>query len=135
MKTIYYNSTLAKLLLFKGYGTIMLFGFVLTKLNELKPSTIRHENIHRRQYIECTVLSLPIAGFLCWLVSWWFLLLIPVFYYLLYIGEWLVRLFMKGNAYRNICFEREAYTNQDYPIYLDERKWFAWCDYFWKGIN
>lgn len=129
MKTTYYNNSLAKLLLFSGYSTIMLFGFILTKLNELKPSTIRHENIHRRQYLECTVIALPIAGLLCWLVSWWFLLLIPVFYYLLYIGEWLIRLFMPGNAYRNISFEREAYANQNYLNYLDERKWFAWCTY------
>lgn len=129
MKTTYYNSPLAKMLLFSGYSTIMLFGFILTKLNELKPSTIRHENIHRRQYSECTVLALPVAGLLCWLVSWWFLLLIPVFYYLLYIGEWLMRLFMPGNAYRSISFEREAYGNQNYLNYLDERKWFAWCTY------
>lgn len=132
MKTTYYNNSLAKLLLFNGYSTIMLFGFILTKLNELKPSTIRHENIHRRQYLECTVIALPVAGLLCWLVSWWFLLLIPVFYYLLYIGEWLMRLFMPGNAYRSISFEGEAYANQNYPNYLGERKWFAWVTYYYK---
>ena len=34
MKTIYYNSKLAKLILFGSYHTIMLFGFILTKLND-----------------------------------------------------------------------------------------------------
>lgn len=132
MKTTYYNNRLAKLLLFSGYTTIMLFGFILTKLNTLPPSTLRHENIHRRQYLECTVVSLPLAMFLYWLVSWWFLLLVPVFYYILYISEWLVRLFRPGNAYRYISFEREAYWNQNDPGYLGERKWFAWMKYYNK---
>ena len=34
MKTIHYNSKLAKLILFGSYTTIMLFGFILTKLKE-----------------------------------------------------------------------------------------------------
>lgn len=128
MKTIYYNSRLAKLLLFRGYTTIMLFGFILTKLNELKPSTLRHENIHRRQYVECAMLSLPLVFLLCWLVSCWFLFLVPTFYYILYVGEWLVRLFRSGNAYRNISFEKEAYQNN--PGYLSERKCFSWMKYY-----
>jgi hypothetical protein len=32
-------------------------------------------------------------------------------FYLWYGVEWLVKLFCKGNAYRNISFEREAYDN------------------------
>lgn len=130
MKTTYYNSPIAKLLLFSGYTTIMLFGFILTKLNTLPPSTLRHENIHRWQYVEGTVLSLPLVFLLCSLVSWWFLLLVPVFYYILYVGEWLVRLLRPGNAYRNISFEKEAYQNQNNPGYLSERKWFAWVKYY-----
>ena len=126
MKTIYYNNWIAKLILFSGYSTIMLFGFILTKLNELKPSTVRHENIHQRQYVECMTLSLPVALLLGWHVSWWFLLLVPVFYYILYVGEWLVRLLMPGDAYRNISFEKEAYQNQNNPGYLSERRRFAW---------
>lgn len=132
MKTTYYNNRLAELLLASGYTTIMLFGFIFTKQNTLPSSTLRHENIHRRQYLECTMLSLPIALFLCWLVSWWFLLLIPGFYYILYVGEWLARLFRPGNAYRYISFEREAYWNQNDPGYLSERKWFDWMKYYNK---
>ena len=126
MKTTYYNNWLARMILFSGYSTIMLFGFILTKLNELKPSTVRHENIHRRQYMECMILSLPVALLLGWLVSWWLLLLILVFYYILYVGEWLLRLFIPGDAYRNISFEKEAYQNQNNPGYLSERRWMAW---------
>lgn len=130
MKTTYYNNRLAKLLLFNGYTTIMLFGFIFTKHNELKPSTIRHEHTHRRQYVECAMLSLPLVFLLCRLVSCWFLLLVPTFYYILYVGEWLTKLFMKGNAYRNISFEKEAYQNQSNLGYLSERKWFAWMKYY-----
>ena len=32
-------------------------------------------------------------------------------FYLLYVVEWLIKLFCKGSAYRNISFEREAYDN------------------------
>lgn len=130
MKTTFYDNRLARLILFSGYSTIMLFGFILTKLDTLPPSTLRHENIHRRQYVECIILSLPLTLLLCRLASWWFLLLIPVFYYLLYVAEWLFRLFLPGNAYRNISFEREAYRNQVYPDYMDWRRWFGWVKYY-----
>ena len=36
---------------------------------------------------------------------------------------------MKGNAYRNISFEREAYANEEYIDYLENRKRFAWIKY------
>jgi hypothetical protein len=32
-------------------------------------------------------------------------------FYLWYGVEWLIKLFYKGNAYRNLSFEREAYDN------------------------
>lgn len=52
-----------------------------------------------------------------------------VFFYLWYVLEWLVRLFMKGNARLNIAFEREAYGNQENMGYLEKRKRFGWIDY------
>lgn len=55
--------------------------------------------------------------------------MIYVFFYLWYFVEWLVRLFGKGNAYRNISFEREAYDNDDNLNYLNERKPFVWMKY------
>lgn len=130
MNTTIYNSHLAKLILFSGYSTIMLFGFILTKRPWLSLDTETHEQIHQRQYVECMVLSLPVALPLCLFVSWWFILLILTAFYLLYVFEWIVRLFMNGNAYRNISFEREAYRNQDNPNYLNERKPFAWFWYY-----
>lgn len=145
MKAIIYNSTFAKLILFSGYNTIMLFGFILTKLNELIPSVIHHEQIHQRQYVECMILSLPIALSLCLSVSWWFVLLIPTFYYLLYLSEWLIsfiyHLFTDNsvgggkvnyNAYTAGAMEMEAKLNQDNPDYLNERTPLAWVKYYGK---
>lgn len=130
MKPIYYNNWLAKLLLLSGYSAMMLFGFIITKLNELSHSTILHERIHQRQYAECVLLSTILALPLVLFISWWWMLLIPAFYYLLYLGECFVRLFMSGDAYENLSFEREAYQNQGNSEYLKERKWFAWVRYY-----
>lgn len=40
---VFYENWFAKLILFGGYTTIMLFGFIFTKLKELSETTIRHE--------------------------------------------------------------------------------------------
>lgn len=46
-------------------------------------------------------------------------------FYVIYLLEWVVRLFMPGNAYRNISFEREAYDNEGNMSYLANRKRYA----------
>lgn len=69
-----------------------------------------HEFIHIKQWRE-----LWYVGFLIW-----------------YVLEWLVRLIQYRNfdkAYKNISFEREAYANENYFGYLDERKLFAFLNY------
>lgn len=48
-----------------------------------------------------------------------------VLFYVIYVLEWFVRLFMKGNAYRSISFEKEAYSNQYNMAYLNNRKHFS----------
>jgi hypothetical protein len=97
-----------KFIPFKGYSAMMLFGFLFTRdKRKVTERTERHENIHARQMWE-----LLVVGFYVW-----------------YFTEWLIRLFMKGNAYRNLSFEREAYANQDDILYLDTRKLFAFLKY------
>jgi beta-lactamase regulating signal transducer with metallopeptidase domain len=76
---------------------------------------IRHESIHSAQGKE-----------LLW-----------VFFYLLYVLEWFVRLIQYRKAktkdgkkdfnaaYRNISFEREAYANENDVFYLKNRKRFS----------
>lgn len=102
MKLIYNN-----LIPFKGFKAINLFGLCFVRNGfKMSDKDINHEKIHTAQMKE--------------------LLYIP--FYIAYFGEWLVRLFMKGNAYRNISFEREAYKHQNDMTYLDNRE----CYSMWK---
>ena len=93
---------------FQGFKAINLFGILFVRGNaRINERTIRHEAIHTAQMKE----------------------MLYIFFYLWYVVEWIIRLFMKGNAYRNISFEREAYSNEDDVIYLESRKRFAWIEY------
>lgn len=115
---------------FPGYKCINLFGILFArkkaKINEI---TLNHESIHSAQIAEVMIASVPFA-----LLLWLFtnvglgLFLVIASYYLWYVIEWLIRL-PKGNAYKNISFEREAYANENYSDYLNERKLFAFFDY------
>lgn len=127
MKTIFYNNPIAHLFLFPGYDTIMLFGFILTKNRTLSAQTITHERIHVRQWLECSLLAVPLM-----LLSWWFAVSAPFLYYIVYLVEYLVRLVVKRNAseaYRDISFEREAYRNQRDGSYLNRRLPFGFIKY------
>ena len=93
---------------FKGFRAINLFGILFVRGNaRISERTIRHEAIHTAQMKE----------------------MLYIFFYLWYVAEWIFRLFMKGNAYRNISFEREAYANEEHVIYLEDRERFAWIKY------
>ena len=50
-------------------------------------------------------------------------------FYVWYVVEWMVRLLRRGNAYRKISFEREAYDNQRDLDYLQHRRHYAWRKY------
>ncbi len=93
---------------FKGFCAINIFGFIFARKEyaPLPEVVIRHEMIHTEQMKE----------------------LLYVGFYILYGLEWLVRLF-SGNAYKNISFEREAYTNQKYYNYLSFRQKYDWRHY------
>ena len=95
-----------KIIPFKGFSAIYLFGLLFTK-KELSRTEINHELIQERQAKE----------------------MLFVFFYLWYLIEWLIRLTGKGNAYHNISFEREAYTNQNNLLYLSKRKMFNFIKY------
>lgn len=87
-----------------------LFGILFVRKeykDRLTDRTIDHESIHTAQMKE----------------------LLYVFFYLWYIIEWIIRLFKKGNAYRNISFEREAYQNEQNGSYLKNRKQFNFLKY------
>ena len=90
---------------FGTYKAINLCGLVFTKM-PLAPHELNHEMIHSRQLVELFVIG----------------------FYLWYVVEWGIRLIYYRNmnrAYRNICFEREAYANETNLNYLKQRKFFA----------
>ena len=118
---------------FPGYKAINLFGVLFVKNNaRIDEVTINHESIHSAQIAEVMIASVPFA-LLLWLFTnvWLGLLLVIASYYLWYVIEWLIRL-PKGNAYKNISFEREAYANQDDLSYLKNRKRFDFAKYIKK---
>ena len=112
MKIIYNN-----LIPFKGFIAINLFGVLFVR-NEYKKrfesggfatTTLNHESIHTEQIKE--------LGY--------------IFFYIWYFIEWLLRLPF-GNAYYNISFEREAYTNEKNIKYLQTRKHYSFLKYIIK---
>lgn len=97
-----------------GY-CVNLFGVLFTRdISWIGPALINHEKIHDAQQRE--LLYLP--------------------FYLLYVVEWVVRLFQYRDfpkAYRNISFEREAYAHGGDLDYLSERRRFAWRRYLFRS--
>ena len=125
MKRYYLNNKWAKRLLMRSYSTISLGLFVVSKNIHLRESTKVHETIHAMQWAEVTVVSLLVFALLSWLISPLWMAVSPLVYYVWYVIEWLLRL-PRGNAYRNISFEREAYENEADIWYLVDRELFAW---------
>lgn len=146
MKTMIYNSKLAKMLLANSYAAIMLFGFILVKGQTLSQKQIEHEKVHQGQFTDCVGTGLIIAIiamltlFACDIRSYWMFLLalIPAgLFYVLYIIEWLIRLIQyRKDAYYQISFEREAYDLQEeYRKPCTERRSrhsFNWFKYYKK---
>lgn len=88
---------------FKGFVAINLFGILFVRneyANKINDVILNHEAIHTAQMKE--------------------LLWVP--FYIIYFIEWLIRLFINDDAYRNISFEKEAYNNEKDLEYLSKRK-------------
>ena len=85
-----------------------------------------HEQIHAEQQKEVIAVAIVLTlSTAVWTGSAWTLMWLPLYFYL-YIVEWLLRLIFGGDAYRNISFEREAYSHEEDKEYLRMRKHFAW---------
>jgi len=101
-----------RFLLRKNFMGITLWPFVILKNKQLKENNVflNHERIHLRQQGELLVLL----------------------FYVWYVTEFVVRLFQYQNrhhAYRNISFEREAYTNEKDLQYLNRRSFWSFLQY------
>ena len=96
---------------FKGFAAINLFGILFIRGDTVITSRlVNHEEIHTAQMKE----------------------MLYVFFYLWYVAEWLVRLVQCRSAmeaYRNISFEREEYSNEGNALYLSGRRRYAWTGY------
>lgn len=106
---------ISKYLVPKSYSGITIFPFVFLKHKGLKKdeALLNHENIHLKQQLE--------------------LLIVP--FYMFYGVEFLVRYVQYKNwqeAYRNISFEREAFSNQSNFNYLDQRVFWGFLKYLRK---
>jgi hypothetical protein len=97
----------------RGFRGLTFFPFVFIKNKEdvLDKVFVNHEKIHLRQQIE--------------------LLVIP--FYVCYGIEFLIRWIItkdKNVAYRNISFEKEAYTNEKDLNYIESRSFWKFLNYF-----
>ncbi len=145
MKKVFYDSWVARLLLyFSSCHTIMLFGFVFSKLKEeeMTQRVRNHECVHARQWFEVTALigSILLLVVLSFGVSAWWLWLSGVSYYIWYVVEWMI----KGinytimydewecrleSPYKSISFEREARLAENDSNYLENSNYYAWLSY------
>lgn len=101
-----------KYFLAKGFKGVSLWPFMILKHKALAkdPVFINHERIHLKQQIEMLVLP----------------------FYLWYSIEFIVRLVQYKNrysAYKNISFEREAYSNESNLDYFRKRSLWNFLDY------
>ena len=110
---IIYNSKLLKIITFgiKWVSGITLYPFIILK-NECSSDNeiLNHEKIHIAQQKELLVFP-----FMLW-----------------YIIEFIIRLIIywdSKKAYKNICFEKEAYDNDHDFNYLKTRRIFSFCKY------
>ena len=104
MKIIYNN-----IIPFKGFAAINIFGILFVRRGiNVTFRIINHEGIHTEQMKELTYLP----------------------FYILYLLEWIVKLFRYGkNSYKNISFEREAYTNESDLSYIQNRKRYSFLKF------
>lgn len=146
MKRTITNSKLANLILSKGFSTIMLFGFIFTKLRVLPKRVANHEMIHIKQFNFITLLATAVGlPLIAYHSAWWWLVLIPLTYYIAYLLEWLYWLITysvthsfetaREVAYYRISFEREAYSNEANDLYNSQRYGWGHFKYYLKKFT
>lgn len=101
-----------KYILAKSFDGIVLWPFVFVRHRELKknPVFMNHERIHLKQQLE----------------------LLIIFFFIWYFIEYFVRLIQYKNAYKaynKICFENEAYANEEDLEYLEKRRFWNFLKY------
>ena len=142
MKNVFYNSWVAKsVLCLSKCHTIMLFGFVFSKLKEeeVTQRVRNHECVHARQWFEVAALSesILLSIVLIFGISPWWMLLSGGIYYVLYVLEWMCKSVWYSvmmdewtcdmeTPYQSISFEREARLSERDSNYLENSGYFGW---------
>ena len=124
-----------------------------------------HEFWHTLQQLELLAIGGIVALTLCNIyASWWYLLGVLIIPFAIYITAFLIEAFIPPyhnakecfegkcfcnkvkaiptwlckvwmDAYRDNCFEREAFANENNPDYLFERRWCGWVWYAIKKVD
>ena len=142
MNNVFYNSWVAKsVLCLSKCHTIMLFGFVFSKLKEeeVTQRVRNHECVHARQWFEVTALSgsILLSIVLIFGISPWWMFLSGGIYYVLYVLEWMCKSVWYSvmidewtcdmeTPYESISFEREARLSERDSNYLENGGYFGW---------
>ena len=142
MKNVFYNSWVAKsALCLSECHTIMLFGFVFSKLKEeeVTQRVRNHECVHARQWFEVTALSgsVLLAIVLVFGISPWWMLLSGGIYYVWFVLDWMCKCVWYSvmidewtcdmeTPYESISFEREARLSERDNNYLENSGYFGW---------
>lgn len=118
------------------FDVMNILGFLFVrKGTELTDTIIRHEATHTVQQYEIMCASALVALIASNIyASWWYLLIAIAMPIAVYVLAWLVELALPpyDTAYRDSPFEREAYMNQNDPMYLPKRPLFAVWRYVLK---
>ena len=142
MKNVFYDSWVAKAALcLSECHTIMLFGFVFSKLKEeeVTQRVRNHECVHARQWFEVAALSgsvLLTIVLIFGISPWWMLLGVGI-YYVWYVLEWVCKSVWYSvmidewtcdmeTPYEAISFEREARLSERDSNYLENSGYFGW---------
>lgn len=143
MKRFYYDSWVARVLLFFSYCEAITLGpvaFSKQREETVKQEYRNHEATHMRQWAEVTT----VCTIILWLLAvtlgtspWWGVAA-PLAYYVWYGLEYLVRLCLTGDgqkAYRSVSFEQEAYDNQYDDSYNTDCGYFGWVKYMGRKYS
>ena len=137
MKRFYYDSWVARVLLFFSYCEAITLGpvaFSKQREEAVKQEYRNHEATHMRQWAEVTFLCATVLWLLAVTIgtSPWWGVAAPLAYYVWYGLEYLVRLCLTCDgqkAYRAVSFEQEAYDNQYDDCYNTDAGYFGWVKY------
>lgn len=136
MAKVIYNNIIP----FKGYQAMSFWPVIFARKSAkyLQGYVVNHESIHLHQQFEVLVVSIVLGLMIVFSLdlAWWWIFASLFLFYTWYGIEYLIRLCLYGNhqeAYRNICFEQEAFTYQmDYNYLPKDRKAFACVKYITK---